>query len=171
MAIIAETERLILREFEESDAQEFYELNADPEVMKYTGDIVFKDVDHALSLIVNYPDYKKNGFGRNTLILKETNEFIGWCGLKQLGPNEIDLGFRLLRKHWNKGYATESSLKHLELGFGEYGLNEIWGYAHPDNIGSNRVIEKCGFTYIETKPYDTLGDCNHWRLKKEEYYA
>ncbi len=70
---------------------DIYELNSDPEVMKYTGDVYFESVEKARQLIANYSDYsdyKRNGFGRNTVLLKETGEFLGWCGLKNC-PTEL----------------------------------------------------------------------------------
>ena len=84
MNVILETQRLIVREFELSDAPAFFELNQDWEVMQYTGDTSFESVDAAKQLILNYPDYNRNGFGRNTVVSKLTHEVLGWCGLKNL---------------------------------------------------------------------------------------
>ncbi|WP_321297437.1 GNAT family N-acetyltransferase [Marinifilum fragile] len=109
MKVVLETERLRLREFTPKDAQSMFDLNADPEVIKYTGDLPFESVEQAKAFLQNYNDYKKNGFGRWAMITKVENEFIGWCGLKLNEEELIDLGFRVFRNHWNKGYASETA--------------------------------------------------------------
>ena len=92
MKIILQTPRLLLREIELSDTEAMFELNSDPEVMKYTGDVSFESLEQTKNFIQNYPDYKKNGFGRNAVILKETGEFLGWCRLKKLPDGTVDIG-------------------------------------------------------------------------------
>ena len=64
MKTILETNRLLLREFNISDAESFYELNLNPNVIKYTGNSAFKDIDEAKAFLENYSDYQRNGFGR-----------------------------------------------------------------------------------------------------------
>tara|TARA_B100000795_G_scaffold268199_1_gene254696 strand:+ start:1107 stop:1397 length:291 start_codon:yes stop_codon:yes gene_type:complete len=82
MKKIIETNRLILRELDINDSENFFNLNLDPEVLKYTGDLPFSSIVDAEKFLINYSDYKKNGFGRWAVILKETESFIGWSGLK-----------------------------------------------------------------------------------------
>lgn len=148
MKLITETKRLILREFDLSDAINFYELNLDEEVIKYTGDVAFASVEESKDLIRNYDQYKKNGFGRWAVIFKETNEILGWCGLKYIDEiQQTDLGFRLHKRFWNKGYATEASTACLHLGFEHYNLQQIVGQVHRDNVASKRVLEKVGMIY------------------------
>jgi ribosomal-protein-alanine N-acetyltransferase len=77
-------------------------------------------------------DYEKYGYGRYAVILKETDEFIGFSGLKYLEElNEVELGYRFLRKCWGKGIATEAGRPFIEYGFGELGLKKIIGLVHP----------------------------------------
>ena len=148
MNIVHETERLILREFDISDAQAFYELNLDEEVMRYTADKVFATVGESEELIRNYSEYKKSGYGRWTVVLKETNEILGWCGLKYIeSVQEVDLGYRLHKKYWNNGYATEASKASLAIGFEQYGLDLIVGRTMRENAASIKVLEKVGMTY------------------------
>ncbi|CAL2095330.1 GCN5-related N-acetyltransferase [Tenacibaculum sp. 190524A02b] len=142
MKVVLETERLLLREFIISDAISFYELNSDKEVMKYTGDIPFKNVEEAQCFLENYKDYTKNGFGRWAVICKDTNTFIGWCGLKRNEENLVDIGFRFFKNFWNKGYATEAAKACLYYGFNSLGLKEIIGRASIENVASIRVLEK-----------------------------
>lgn len=130
------------------DAEDFYRLNSDWEVMKYTGDVAFKDVEAARQLVINYPQYKKYGFGRWTIKLKETGEFLGWCGLKfNEDIEEVDIGFRLSRKHWNKGYSTEAAKASLEYGFTQHNIKRIIGRADKRNTASIRVLEKLGLKF------------------------
>ena len=82
MKNVIETERLYLREFDISDSASFFELNLNPNVIKYTGNSAFKDVEEAKKFLENYSDYQTNGFGRWAVIYKSTQEFLGWCGLK-----------------------------------------------------------------------------------------
>src|SRR5436190_21396022 len=91
-----ETPRLILRQFLEEDAEAMYWLNADPDVIKYTGDKAFGTIEESLNLIKNYDQYEKYKQGRLTVIVKDTNEIIGWCGLKyHIDSKETDIGYRL----------------------------------------------------------------------------
>src|SRR5690606_31938978 len=148
MNIVCETERLILREFNLSDAGEFYKLNKDPEVMKYTADRVFASVEESAEVIRNYKEYGKTGYGRWTVVLKATGEVLGWSGMKYIeSVQETDLGYRLHRKYWNKGYATEASKASLQTGFEQYGIDLIVGRTMTDNLPSRRVLEKIGMAY------------------------
>lgn len=169
MAVKLETDRLILREMDVEDAADLYEMDADPEVYKYTGDIVPESVAHTTERISKYPDYKKYGYGRWTTVLKETGEIIGWCGLKYLDDiNETDLGYRWKPKHWGNGYATEASLACLEFGFKELELEQVVAQAYKENVASIKVMEKIGMTYwkqLNTEENPGL----FYRIKKEDY--
>lgn len=164
-----ETERLILREMVVDDAPDMFEMDIDPEVYKYTGDVVPADVSDTIERITNYPDYKKYGYGRWTTILKKTNEIIGWCGLKYLDDiHETDIGYRWKRKHWNKGYATEASIACLKYGFEELRLEQIVAQVLEDNGASIRVLEKLGMQYwkvLDTEENPGL----FYRIRKEGF--
>ena len=148
MKHILETSRLILRELDSKDAKNFYDLNSNPNVIKYTGNSAFKNVEEAKEFLENYTDYKFNGYGRWAVILKTTDKFIGWCGLKidEL-ENETDIGFRFFEEEWNKGYATESAIACIHYGFEKLKLKRIIGRAMKENVGSIKVLEKIGLEY------------------------
>lgn len=157
--IIIETPRLCLYEFADSDAPDFYELNADPEVMRYTGDKPFATIEEARELVRNYKQYELRGYGRWTMIHKQTGEFIGWCGLRYLEDwQETDIGYRLLRRFWNQGYATEAGKASIEYGFNQLSLPRIIGRARKDNLPSIRVLEKLGLAF--EKLYEENGEIN-----------
>lgn len=148
MKKIIETERLYLRELNVNDAKSFYQLNLDEEVMKYTGEGAFENIEESRKFLENYDQYKKYGIGRWAVINKENEEFLGWCGLKFTEKlNEYDIGYRFFRKHWNKGYATESAKACLDFGLNEFKMTEIIGRAMKDNLASIRVLEKIGLVY------------------------
>ena len=147
-----QTHRLTLREFQLSDAIHFYEMNNDWDCIKFTGDVAFKNVEEAENFLKNYDHYEKYGFGRWTVLDKISGEFLGWCGLKyDEALDEYDIGFRFLRKHWGKGYATESAEFCLKLGFEKFDIPEIVGRVMPENIASIKVLEKLGMTHKETR--------------------
>lgn len=153
---ILETERLLLREFQSSDAENMYLLNLNPEVIKYTGDEAFSSIESALNFIENYDHYQKFGFGRWAVIVKETNKFIGWCGLKfSPDKNETDIGFRFFQECWNKGFATESATACLNFGFQTLKINRIIGRAMKENTGSIKVLEKIGMKYLTDFDFDS----------------
>jgi len=148
MVKIIETERLYLRQLNVNDADYFYRLNLDKDVLKYTGDKPFFDLNSSKLFLDNYDHYKKFGLGRWAVIYKENSEFLGWCGLKFTEErNEYDIGFRFFKKYWNKGYATESAKSCIDYGLGKLQLREIIGRAMKENKASIRVLEKIGLEY------------------------
>lgn len=151
MKKILETERLYLREFTLDDAQCLIDLNSDPEVTRYTGDGPVKNLETSQKILTDiiFPQYK-NKIGRWAVHLKSTDEFIGWCGLKYIAEeNEIDLGYRFFKKHWGKGFATESAKAVLEYGTNKMNLKNIIGRAAKDNTGSINVLKKMGMVYLK----------------------
>lgn len=164
MKIIIETQRLILREFSLKDADKMWELNNDPDVLQYTGDPPFTSVSHAFDFLKNYKDYKKNGFGRWAVILKETNEFIGWCGLKLNEEQMVDIGFRFFKEQWNNGFATESAKACLKYGFNDLDLKEIIGRVNPENTASVKVLQKLDMHFWKTGYCDGITSADYYRL-------
>lgn len=166
MKAIMTTPRLLLREFALEDAPALYELNSDPEVMKYTGDSPFASVRDAEDFVRGYDHYRDYGYGRWSVVLRETGEFVGWCGLKFNELEQVDIGFRFFRKHWGKGYATESARATLAYGFGELALGEIIGRAARANTASIRVLEKLGMEYWKEAACKGIVDSAYYRIKR-----
>lgn len=169
MNVVLETERLILREVAIGDATDLYEMDSDPVVQRYTGDVIPASVQETAERIRNYKDYALYGYGRWTTILKDTNEIIGWCGLKYLTDiNETDLGYRWKQQHWGKGYATEAGRACLQYGFEKLGLEQIVAQVLEENKASVRVLEKLGMSYwkqLRTEENPGL----LYRIKKEYF--
>lgn len=155
MKRILTTERLILRELNPNDALDFYNLNLNPNVIKYTGNTAFKNVEEARDFLENYKDYILNGYGRWAVIHKASNEFLGWCGLKfDEMENETDIGFRFFEEEWGKGYATEAAHGCIQYGFNTLKLKRIIGRAMKANKASIKVLEKIGLVYERDVEFD-----------------
>ncbi len=144
-----ETSRLIIRPAVLEDAKNLFELNSDPEVVRFTGDSSFNTMLEVHDLIrkrmiLQFEQHKMSRF----IVTLKDGTFLGWCGLKYFPEtNEVDLGYRFLKKYWGQGYATESSLACLTYGFEELRLNRIIAKAMPDNIGSIKVMQKLGMNF------------------------
>jgi RimJ/RimL family protein N-acetyltransferase len=90
-----------------------------------------------------------HGFGLWAVELRATHEVIGVTGLTHLADSaEIEVGYRFLRKHWGKGYATEAALASIQFGLGELRLERIVAVTLPTNRASRHVMEKCGMTFV-----------------------
>lgn len=170
-----ETERLLLRKFEENDAERMFLLDSNPEVMKYIGISPLIDISESKNVIkMIQKQYADNGIGRFAVIEKESGLLIGWSGLKLLTEeingykNIYDLGYRFLPEAWGKGYATESAKISLDFGFNGLKADPIYAHAHSGNGGSNHILKKLGFekTSEFTEPD---GICFWYELKKENF--
>lgn len=147
---ILETERLILRQLRLDDAEFIFELLNDPSFIQNIGDRNIRTVDNARSYIVNGPvaSYAKHGFGLYLVVLKETAESIGMCGLiKRDGLEDVDIGYALLPSYWSKGYAVEAAQATKAYAKDVIGLKRIVAIVDPANAGSIRVLEKIGLRF------------------------
>jgi RimJ/RimL family protein N-acetyltransferase len=158
--IVLQTQRLVLRQFTENDADNLYELNSDPEVMRYlsggrpTPYEVVRDEVIPFHLAV----YERlDRLGTWAAESSTTGEFLGWFHFRP-GPDaditNIDLGYRLRRSSWKKGYATEGSRALINMGFSDLSVERVYGHTMTVNTASRRVLEKCGLTLVRTTPYD-----------------
>jgi len=147
---ILESDRLYLREYTLDDVQVMFELNSDPEVLKYIGP-PWTDIDLAKNKIQKLIEYysKHPGLGVWAAIKKESGEHIGFFELAHMdNTEEIEVGYRLHKKFWGKGYATEMSRTLIDYGFNQLKLDKIVGITHPENIASLNVLKKAGLVYV-----------------------
>ncbi|MCX2473988.1 GNAT family N-acetyltransferase [Pedobacter sp. MC2016-05] len=172
MSVTIETERLILRELEETDAKGMFDLDSDPAVHQFLGNKPVLTIEQSLADIAYIQQqYIESGIGRWAVIEKDSNQFAGWSGLKLIKEtynnhcNYYDLGYRFIKKFWGKGYATESAQASMKYGFDILKLNEIIGIADTENIASIKVLEKLGLQKINI--FDYHGRAHHW-LKVEQ---
>ena len=169
MEVICTTERLYLRRFDLADATFLYELNADPEVMKYTGDSAFKDVADARLFLTNYLKSAPPNFNRWMVCLKANKLAIGWCGLKLHADGVIDLGYRLKQAYWGQGFATESAQACLDYGFNKLLVQEIIGRTATANINSSNVLEKIGMKFYKFEACKGIDNAKIYKIRHKEY--
>lgn len=170
-----ETERLILRPLEESDIDRLYLLDQNKDVMKYLGVPIADSIEETLHTIKyirqQYIDF---GIGRYAVVEKISNQLIGWSGLKfndatiNQKTNFYELGYRFLPETWGKGYATEAAIAFIKAFFVVMKKENLYAYAHADNIGSNHVLKKLFF--IETSRFDEHDTpCIWYEMSKKNF--
>lgn len=154
--VFLKTERLVLRRFTESDADDLFDLDGDPEVMRYlTGGKPTpcdKIRDETLPRFFDYYE-RFAGFGYWAAVERSTGEFLGWFAFhppEGRGPEEAELGYRLRRSAWGKGYATEGSRALIRKGFAELGVRRVVAETMAVNTASRRVMEKAGLAHART---------------------
>ena len=145
-----ETERLSLQHLTAGDAEFLIELLNDPSFIRNIGDRGVRTVQDAHAYVQNGPaaSYAKNGFGLDLVILKDTGEPIGICGLiKRPTLDDVDIGYAYLPRYWSKGYAVEAASAVKQYAQAVIGLKRLVAIVDPLNLGSIRVLEKIGFTF------------------------
>ena len=173
MNLVIETNRLLLRPLELSDAEAMYAMDKNPAVHKYLWQNPTKTIQESIQLIEYVQNqYKTYHIGRFATILKDTNEFIGWTGIKYVTDqpengniNFYDYGYRLNENFWGKGYATEASIAWLDYVFNEMKIEKMNAYTHSENQASNHILKKIGMNLIEK--YLDKSDIfwNWWQMK------
>lgn len=151
MNIQIETERLLLRPIVPSDAKGMFTLDSNPNVNKYLGNNPVESIQESMGYIdLITKQYENNGIGRFAVVLKETNEFIGWSGIKLLTEpennyvNVYEIGYRLQENHWGKGYGSEAAKAWIDYGFTKMNIEKIYASVHKENEASKRILEKLG---------------------------
>jgi RimJ/RimL family protein N-acetyltransferase len=150
-----ETERLIIRNWRESDIDPYAELSADPEVMRYIGDGQPRTREYAESFVHRMMDlYRKRGWIRFAVEHRETGEFMGFCGYDELPDGTLDFGWRYAQDFWGGGYGSEAAIAVLAIGRERYGLKNIQSMSYPENAGSVRIMEKMGMSFLRESKED-----------------
>ncbi|WP_444936840.1 GNAT family N-acetyltransferase [Microbulbifer sp. JMSA004] len=142
------TERLQLRQWREDDKSVFAEMNADPRVMEFFPSLLTRQqsdagVDRSITHIEKY------GWGFWALELRDTNEFLGFVGMKNVTEDlpftpAVEIGWRLAFPHWGKGYASEAAQASLDVAFNTLNLSEVVSFTALQNLRSQRVMERLG---------------------------
>lgn len=175
-----ETSRLILRPWKNEDKEPFAQMGQDPEVMRFFPKLLSKDESDAMvDRLQGIIDEK--GWGMWAVELKETGEFIGFTGLNiprfeaHFTPC-VEIGWRLKKEFWNKGYATEAARESLRFGFEILKLEEIVAMASKENAPSTNVMTKLGMTYDPSDDFDhplipneDLKRCLLYRLENSSF--
>ena len=145
-----QTERLILRNWQDSDTEAYIALNQDPEVLRYFPRLYSKD--ESIADIVEYKQLLiERGYTIYACELKACGAFIGFVGLYPRDDMPfspcVEIGWRLAKKYWGYGYAPEAAIKCLEIGFNECNLHEIVSFTPTINTPSERVMQKIGMLH------------------------
>lgn len=174
MIVFAETDRLILREMLSSDAAGMYELDGNAAVHKYLGNLPVQSIEQSKEMIAFIrQQYVENGIGRWAVIEKETNQFIGWAGLKLVmetingHTNFYDVGYRFIPKFWGKGYATEAAIASVAYGFEKLCATVLYGMANTENVASKKVLQKAGMQYVNS--FSLKGMPHNWFEVRAKY--
>jgi RimJ/RimL family protein N-acetyltransferase len=160
MHILAVTPRLSLREFTEDDVDNLFELNSDPLVMRYLtgGRPTSREEIRDRIIPFHLAVYRRRDrLGTWAAESAATGEFLGWFHLRP-GPGDditnLEVGYRLRRSAWNKGYATEGSRALIGMGFSGLGAERVFGHTMTVNTASRHVMEKCGMALVRSFPYE-----------------
>jgi len=157
MHIYLETDRLTLRQFTLDDVDNLFELNSDPEVMRYlsggkpTPREKIRDEIIPFHLGVYAASGRLGTWAAESL---SSGEFLGWFHFRPGHGEGAELGYRLRRAAWNQGYATEGSRALIRKGFTELDVPRVFALTMTVNTGSRRVMEKAGLAFVRTFPYD-----------------
>ncbi len=162
---ILETERLLLREMEEGDYEGLCRMLRDPEVM-YAYEHAFTEEEAWAWLYNQIRRYKEEGFGLWAVILKETGDMIGQCGLTMQPYGEkrvVEVGYLFQKSYWHKGYATEAAIACKNHAFYALDIPVVYSIIRDQNEASQHVAERNGMKRVDkiVKHYYGM-DMPHW---------
>ena len=182
MDVVLETERLILRRFTADDVDNLVELDSDPDVMFHitggrttTREEIEKDF---LPAFLGYYE-RGDGYGFWAVVERSTGDFLGWFHFRPgegHPDDEPELGYRLRKSAWGKGYGTEGSIALIRKGFTEFGVRRVVADTMVVNAASRRVMEKAGMRFArifhqpwpDRIPGDEHGDVEY-AITREEW--
>ena len=152
------TERLILRNWLASDLKPFARLNADPVVMEFFPKVLTEEESNAMAARIK-DRIEREGWGLWAVERKDTGEFIGFTGLSVPVVDLpfmpcVEIGWRLAKEHWGKGFATEAARAVLRFAFDELKLAEVVSFTAATNLRSQAVMRRIGMS-------DTGADFDH----------
>jgi RimJ/RimL family protein N-acetyltransferase len=182
MHVVRETERLVLRRFTTDDVDNLVELDGDPDVMLYIngGRVTPREeieTDYLPAFLGYYE--RGTGYGFWAAVEKSTGDFLGWFHFRPgegCPDDEPELGYRLRKSAWGKGYAAEGSIALIHRGFTELAVRRVVAWTMVVNTASRRVMEKAGMRLIRTFhqewpdriPGDEQGDVEY-AITREEW--
>ena len=167
-----ETKRLILRNFKLEDSEDVYEYSKDEETVKYLTWENHKSIEQTKDVLTKFFVNNENNYA---LVVKETNKCIGSIDLRIDKENDkLSFGYVLNKAYWNKGYMSEALNWALEYAFLDLNLNRVEATYYVGNIGSGKVMEKCGMkqeglALKEVKVKGRYFDVVHMAILKENY--
>lgn len=177
------TTRLRLRPWTPADRPEFARLNADPEVMEYLGGVLSRERSDALVDRIE-AEFEARGFGLWAVEVRESSAFIGFVGLMTLTfeaefTPAVEVGWRLARDAWGRGYASEAATASLAFGFESADLDEVVSTTSVLNARSQRVMQRIGmhrdpdadYDHPNVPPGDPLQRHVLYRISRRSWYG
>jgi RimJ/RimL family protein N-acetyltransferase len=152
------TARLVLRRWRPEDREPFASVNADPLVMLHFPATLTRKESDALAGRIEW-HFGHYGFGLWAVEIPSVTPFAGFIGLSVPSFEAhftpcVEVGWRLMKRHWGMGYATEGARAALQFGFERLGLEQIVSFTVPANVPSRRVMERIGMSYSEVDDFD-----------------
>lgn len=142
------TPRLLLREWVHDDLLALFELDSDPETVRYVayGPSALDECRRDLAWHIEQQTVSSRSSYSLAVCFRDTQRAVGWCAITVVSRkhHEGELGYALNRRYWGRGYIPEAAHALLGFGFGALALHRIFATCHPENIASKRVLEKLG---------------------------
>ncbi|MCK6440083.1 MAG: GNAT family N-acetyltransferase [Planctomycetes bacterium] len=151
--VLLSTARMTIRALTFDDVENLRELDSDPDVVRYVGRAGPPEREFIRQWIARITGMYSTKRGFWALTERASGEFMGWIHLitrEGMAANTAEIGYRLRKKFWGRGYATESSLALMTKSFSEWNVVEVTALALAENNASIRVMEKCGLRFKET---------------------
>lgn len=176
------TDRLLLRPWRETDLEPFAAMNADPEVMRFFPRRLDREASDAMAHRISL-QIDEEGWGLWAVEVAGVAPFIGFIGLTRVPfaahfTPAIEVGWRLDKRCWGRGYAPEGARAALDFAFGPLGLDQVVSMTIPANTPSQRVMQKLGMTRDPADDFDHphLPDWEHrrhvlYRLRRDAWFA
>ena len=166
-----ETERLWLRPFTPQDATTMHQILNGPDVLKYfpgPQTVTEAQVERMIGRLLTH--WQENGYGLWAVEQCTTGTLLGRCGLQLITEtDEVEIDFILDPACWGQGFATEAGLASLQFGFKQLNLPEVVGIVHPENLASQRVLQKLGMQFTAATEY--FGMAVHRYVKTQPDFA
>ena len=165
-----QTGPLSLRPLQEADAATLHRIYQAEGVLRYFPNTLPPPLEKLQRFVTGQQaHWEKYGYGNWGILPAGEREIVGWAGLQYLPElDETEVGFLLDRPFWGKGYATLAARAALRFGFEHFDFDHLIALVHPENIASQRVIEKCGMLYIETIPLWGI-ELRRYRLGRKDF--
>jgi len=168
---LIETDRLYLREYTYEDFEAIYEIVSDPETMKHYPS-PYNEKQARLWVEWSMRNYKEYGFGWWVVILKETGQFIGDCGLTMQNINgDIlpEIGYHFHKKHWKKGYGSEAARAVKDWAFEHTEFDCLYSYMTAGNIASYKTAEANGMKRAGQFHDEKYGEMYLYKITRDEW--
>ena len=182
MTTVVETERLILRYWEEGDSERFYQIMNTPAVMRHLGGVQDRQTwEAAIGRIMGF----QRDFGHSFWLMerKADGEILGFCGLKRVNAGgtpmtgEFEIGWRLRESSWGQGYAKEAAIASLDLAFGRFGAPQVVALPVEQNVESQGLMKRLGMRRRADLDFDDprfgpeLNPTIVYRVERDEWPA